>query len=322
MDLSVIIVNWKSVDYLRACLRSLYGETFGINFEVIVVDNDSHDNCKEVLQEFPAVSLIAAGENLGFARANNLGYSRCHGEVLLFLNPDTEILGDDLTRMVRYLLSHPTVGAVGPRVLNSDGSWQRSCVQAFPTVWKMLVSCEHLERLFPTWRVWGNRALFDGQPPDADMVSGACLMVKRTVFEMVGWFSEEYFMYSEDLDLCYKIRQAGYAIHCLNKCQVIHHGGRSSAQLPDGFSDVLPWKAMVLFYRKTQGAWSCAVCRVAIAAIALLRLSIVLCLIPFGGARLLQGKAPRSVFRKWSRILSWALGVKKVPSASGSPAGA
>jgi hypothetical protein len=321
MELSVIIVNWNSANYLRACLLSLYRETRGITFEVIVVNNDSHDDCKRILQEFPTVNLIEAGENLGFARANNLGYSRSNGEVLLFLNPDTEIIGDELARMAAHLRSHSTVGAVGARLLNSDGSLQTSCVQAFPTVWNQLLDFEFLRRLFPTWRVWGMRALFDGQPPDADAVSGACLMVKRSVFEVAGRFDEEYFMYADDLELCYKIRQAGYTVHCANDCQVIHHGGKSSAQQADSFSGVLQRESFALFFRKTRGAWYCGAYRVAMTAIALIRLSTVICFFLFAGARPLQGKAPRSVFRKWSRILGWALGFKKWPRGAGSPTG-
>lgn len=321
MELSIIIVNWNSIDYLRACLTSIYRETRGISFEVIVVDNDSHDDCKSILQEFPTVNLIEAGANLGFARANNLGYSRSTGEVLLFLNPDTEVIGDALARMVTHLGSHSNVGAVGARLLNSDGSLQTSCVQAFPTVWNQLLDFEVLRRLFPAWHLWGIRALFEGQPPDAEVVSGACLMVKRSVFEKVGRFGEEYFMYADDLDLGYKIRQAGYTLHCLNDCRVIHHGGKSSAQQGDSFSDVLQRESLTLFFRKTRGAWYCGVYRGAMTAIALIRLGFVLCLIPFAGAGLLKGKAPLSVFRKWSRILGWALGFKMWSRAAGSPAG-
>jgi GT2 family glycosyltransferase len=296
------------LDYLRACLASLYRHTQDITFEVIVINNDARDDCKSLLQEFPALHLIETGENLGFARANNLGYSRSQGAFLLFLNPDTEIIGGALARMVAHLRWHPAVGVAGARLLNSDGSLQTSCVQAFPTLGNQLLESQVLRRLVPTWRLWGTRALFQGQPPDADFVSGACLMVKRSVFERVGRFGEEYFMYADDLDLCYKVRRAGYTVHCLNECQVIHHGGKSSAQQTDSFSGVLQRESLALFLRKTRGPWYCGAYHAAMAGMALIRLSLIICLIPFSGTGLLQGKAPRSVFRKWSRILRWALG--------------
>jgi hypothetical protein len=321
MELSVIIVNWNSVNYLRACLLSLYRETRGIGFEVIVVDNDSQDDCKSILQDFLAVHLVEAKENLGFARANNLGFSRSTGEVLLFLNPDTEIIGDDLVKMVGYLRLHPTVGAVGARLLNSDGSLQTSCAQAFPTVCNQLLDFEVLRRLFPASHLWGARALFDEQSPDTDVVSGACLMVKRSVFEKAGRFGAEYFMYADDLDLSYKIKQTGYKVHCLTDCMVIHHGGKSSAQQGDNFTDVLQRDSIAIFLRKTRGVLYCGTYRTGIAAIALIRLSFVIFLVPFAGAGLLQGKTPRSVFRKWSKILGWALGFKSLICVPGTPAG-
>jgi N-acetylglucosaminyl-diphospho-decaprenol L-rhamnosyltransferase len=320
MKLSVIIVNWNSLSYLQACLLTLYRETRGISFGVIVVDNGSRGGCRSILQQFPTVDLIEAGENLGFARANNRGYGRSNGEYILFLNPDTEIIGDALAKMVTYLHLHPKVGAVGARLLNSDRSLQTSCVQAFPTLWNQFLDADVLRRLFPSWRVWGTRALFDEQTREADFVSGACVMVKRSVFDQVGGFGEEYFMYGDDLDLSYKIRQAGYLVHCLNDCEVIHHGGKSSAQQSDGFSEVFQRESLTLFFLKTRGAWYCAAYRVATTAVSLIRLGLVACLIPFASVGLLQRKQPRLVFRKWSRILGWALGFKGSLRNQGSPA--
>ena len=321
MDLSIIIVNWNSIKYLQACLLSLYRETSGISFEVIVVDNGSEDDCQRLQEGFPAIHLVEASENLGFARANNLGDSRSASDILLFLNPDTELVGDDLVRMVAYMRSQPGVGAVGPRLLNSDGSLQTSCVQSFPTIWNQVLDTEVLRNLFPRWRLWGMRALFDERQPNADVISGACLMVKRNVFEKAGRFDNDYFMYADDVDLCYKIRQAGYEVHCLNDCQVIHHGGKSAAQHADSYSDVLKRESLALFFRKTRGSLYCQVYRAATTAAALLRLGFVICLFPFLSAGLLQGKMPRSVFRKWSRILGWALGLKTWHRTSGDAAG-
>jgi len=323
MDLSVIIVNWNSADYLRTCLTSLYRTTAGIDYEVLVVDNFSHDGCEEIIrEEFPTVHLIEAKENLGFARANNLGYGHSSGEILLFLNPDTEIIGDSILRMVAYLRTHPSVGALGARLLNSDGSLQTSCVQAFPTICNQVLDFDLLRQLFPTWKPWGMRALFarPGQSVEVDAISGACFMVKRSVFEEAGRFGEEYFMYADDLDLSYKIRKAGHTIVYLNDCQVIHHGGKSSANQADYFADVLQRESLAQFFRTTKGSLYSGAYRAALSGIALIRLALVICIMPFAGVRL-RGKAPGSVFRKWSRILRWAVGFENWPRTAGTRVG-
>jgi N-acetylglucosaminyl-diphospho-decaprenol L-rhamnosyltransferase len=310
MDLSVIIVNWNSADYLRACLSSLYRETRGISFEVVVVDNASYDGCEKIIREaFPSARLVESAENLGFARANNLACRYSSGEILLFLNPDTELVGNPLPQLVTHLGTHPSVGAVGVRLLNTDGSVQTSCVQAFPTIWNQLLDFDLLRRWFPTWDLWGTRSLFclDHQPAEVDAISGACFMVKRSVFEEAGLFGEQYFMYADDLDLSYRIKKAGYSIHCLNHCQVIHHGGKSSAKQGNCFSDVLQRESLGRFFRTTRGRMYSWGYRAATAVIALIRLALVICLMPFRGLGL-QGKPAACVLRKWSAILRWAVG--------------
>jgi N-acetylglucosaminyl-diphospho-decaprenol L-rhamnosyltransferase len=320
-DLSIIIVNWNSVDYLQACLSSLYRETQGLRFEVIVVDNASGDGCKSMLcKDFHDVQLIEARENLGFARANNLGSRRSKGDLLLFLNPDTEVIGDALVRMVAYLRTHPSAGAAGVRLLNSDGSVQTSCIQPFPSILNQMLDFEYLQRRFPRWKLWGMQPLFDPecQAARVDTISGACFMVKRSVFNKVGGFSEEYFMYSDDLDLSRKIAEAGYEVVCLPGSAVTHHGGKSSVQRTDSFADVLQRESLEQFFRKTQGRFYATAYRLAMAAIAIIRMTAAVCLAPFAG-RVLQGKKPGAVFRKWSAILGWALGLRtRSPSQPGS----
>jgi N-acetylglucosaminyl-diphospho-decaprenol L-rhamnosyltransferase len=311
MDLSVIIVNWNSADYLRACLSSLYRETRGISFEVVVVDNASYDGCEKIIREtFPSARLVESPENLGFARANNLAYRYSSGEILLFLNPDTELIGNCLPQLVAHLGTHPSVGGVGARLLNTDGSVQTSCVQAFPTIWNQLLDFDLLRRWFPTWDLWGTRSLFclDHQPAEVDAISGACFMVKRSAFEQAGLFREEYFMYADDLDLSYRIKKAGYSIDCLTHCQVIHHGGKSSAKQGNCFSDVLQRESLAHFFRTTRGGMYSWGYRAATAVIALIRLVLVICLMPFRGLGL-QGKPAASVLRKWSAIFRWAVGL-------------
>lgn len=324
MDLSVIIVNWNSAEYLKACLKSLDQQTRGISYEVIVVDNASEDDCGTMLQrDFPEVQFIQSRVNLGFARANNLGFSKASGDCLLFLNPDTEVTDDAIARMMRQLNSAPFVGAAGARLLNTDGSLQTSCVQAFPTISNQFLDSDLLRRLFPRWRGWGMQALYAGKRAgvEVEAISGACFMVKRDVFEKVGLFGTQYFMYSDDLDLSYKIQQAGYAIHYLGDCEIIHHGGKSSSQQDSDFSSLWQKESMLAFFRATKSSLYCASYRAALAFVAILRMTVVGFLSVLG-RRTIEGKPAKSVLRKWSKILGWSVGLsanyramEKTPSA-------
>jgi GT2 family glycosyltransferase len=267
---------------------------------------------------FPDAHFIQAGENLGFARANNLGYTHSCGEYILFLNPDTEVVGDALSRMVAYLKEHPPAGAVGAFLLNSDGSMQTSCVQAFPTISNQVLDLDLLRRWFPSRKLWGMQALFDSEhaPTAVDAISGACFLVRRNVFEDVGQFSEQYFMYSDDLDLSYKIRQAGHPVICMSDCQVIHHGGKSSSRRSDCFADVLQRQSLYQLFRETRGPFYGGIYRVAMSMVALIRLAIAICILPVAGLGR-QGERV-AVLKKWTAILRWGLGLESWSHAMGS----
>ncbi len=214
-DLSIVIVNWKSADYLRLCLFSIEEHMTGVLYDVVVVDNASDDGCEAMLlREFPWVKFLGATENLGFARANNWGYVHTRGRYVLFLNPDTELRDDALERMLMWLDGHARAGAVGARLLNSDGTLQENCVQAFPTICNQILDAQFLRNLFPHSSMWGMNALIaeSREPATVDSVSGACYLARRDAFEAAGRWNEEYFMYSDDLELSYRIRRAGYAV--------------------------------------------------------------------------------------------------------------
>jgi GT2 family glycosyltransferase len=200
-EVSIIIVNWNSRDFVRQCLASLYRHTSGFAFEVIVVDGASYDGCKEMLEaEFSSVRFVQCEKNVGFARANNLGAEQAQGTTLLFLNPDTELLDDAPADLVRILRSTPEAGLVGCRLLNSDRSVQTSCVQALPTVFNQFFDSEYLRSRFPHWRTWGTVSLQigSGEPMVVQAVSGACMTIARSDFVAVGGFTPSYFMYGEE----------------------------------------------------------------------------------------------------------------------------
>ena len=175
MDLSIIIVNWNSADYVKTCLASIFRAPPGLSFEVIVIDSGSNDNCGAIIaRNFPAVKFIQANDNLGFPKANNRAYSCAKGDVILFLNPDTEIRGGMILNLWQSLRHLPQAGIVGAKLLNADGTVQTSCIQSFPTILNQVLDSELLRRWFPTARLWGMAALFkEGmQPEEVDIVSG------------------------------------------------------------------------------------------------------------------------------------------------------
>lgn len=310
IDLSIIIVTWKSLEFTRACLASIYSTISGLTFEIIVVDNASGDDSERVIVDsFPNVIFIATKQNLGFAKANNLGFSYSSGQTILFLNPDTEVRDNVFARMVEALRSNSTAGAVGARLVNSDGSLQASCVQAYPTIWNQLVDCNILRRMFPNWSGWGMSALFRvGNVPSAvEAISGAGFMLRRDVFAQVGGFTESYLMYVEDLDLSYKIGKAGYRILYLPDCQIIHHGGKSSAQQTPYFVNLQQKAGIAHFFLSTHGWAHYFSYRASISLIALTRLALVASLV------LLNPLTPRKLngrllVGKWFAVFRWAIG--------------
>ena len=231
-DLSIIIVSWNVRDLLRACLRSIDAGRGELRLEVIVVDGGSHDGSPEmVAAEFPWVKLIARPDNVGFPKGNNIGMSEANGRTLLLLNPDTEIIGDALTALLNFLDSQPDVGVVGPQLLNSDGTVQSSR-RRFPTLATGLFESTWLETVAPRAILDHYYAadLPDDATADVDWLMGACLLIRREIYEAVGGMDEDYFMYSEELDYCRRIKEAGWRVVYLPAAQVTHHAGKSSEQ--------------------------------------------------------------------------------------------
>ena len=312
-DLSIIIVNWNSREFLRRCLTSLRNGSGGLAHEVIVVDNASFDGSAEMIAlEFPHVRFIQSEANLGFSRGNNLGFSYSSGRVLLFLNPDTEVVGAALDTLLAFADTHPDVGIVGARLLNSDLTLQMESVRAFPSLANQILESHYLKWRFPRLSIWGMRPLFDTstKPARVEVVSGACLMIKREVFERVGRFSTEYFMYSEDVDLCHKVKVAGWATFYVGSAEVVHHGGRSSALSPvSAFAAVLIRESRFRFLRLARSNVYAITYRVITAMNAMCRLALLFVLFPF--FRVFRKAAPIKTIDKWFRILRWSVGLER-----------
>jgi N-acetylglucosaminyl-diphospho-decaprenol L-rhamnosyltransferase len=266
VDLTIVIVSWNVRDLLRRCLSSIVGiEDWGLDMEspispiqteIIVVDNASTDGSPEMVRaEFPGVRLVVNAENHGFTAANNQGLALSQGRFLLLLNPDTEVADDALATMVHYMTDHADVGALGPRLRYPDGSLQSSR-RRFPSLATALLESTVLQQWWAKNRVLDTYYMADSaddaiQP--VDWVVGACFLVRREVYDQVGGLDEGFFMYSEELDWCKRIKDAGWAVVYLPTATVIHHEGKSSEQVVPA-RHIYFQSSKVRYFRKHHGS--------------------------------------------------------------------
>ena len=274
MDVSIIVVNWNGCDLVRQCLTTVYGETKGIRFEVIVVDNQSSDGSVDMLRsEFPQTKVIASEVNLGFAAGNNVGMAAASGRYLLLLNPDTLLKGNAIAQMVTFADAHPKAGVLGPRVLNQDGTLQLSCFM-YPSLLNLALSAFWLNKLFARNRFFGREAMSwntTTKERPVDVVSGCCMLVRREVYEQVGGMDESYFMYFEETDWCYRAGRIGWEITYAPVAEIVHLGGATTEAVK---SDMMAQHAasLLLYFRKHKGLVAYRVACVLLALFFLLRM--------------------------------------------------
>jgi len=309
VDLSIIYVNWNSADYLRECIPSIYEHTRGISFEIIVVDNASPaGDIGALKREFPSIILIRSAVNLGFAGANNLGVEHARGACVLFLNPDTRLIGPALTTMLQALSSLPDAGVVGCKLLNRDLSVQTSCIMQYPAILHQFCEMECLRLRWPGF--WGIGPLFrdDPLPAKVHAISGACMLMRRDVFEKVGRFSEDYFMYAEDLDLCFKTQRSGFSNYYVGKAQIIHYAGVCSA--PE-WQRMMKVRSELHFCVKNYGRLYAVLYRIAAAGNSIARL-LATTLLSHLGSNIKRRAQFKSAQQKWLSTLKVLL----TPSSS------
>ena len=263
MDLSIIIVNWNVEEYLRGCLSSLWAERQrkpGLEMEVLVIDNASRDNSRAMLkEEFRWVRLIPNEENRGFTAACNQGIASCQGRYILLLNPDTEVKENSLLTMVEYMGRHRDVAALGPKLLNHDSTVQSSR-RRFPSLATALIESTPFQRWLPNLpllRRFYCQDMSNDEVQDVDWLVGACLLLRREALDSVGPLDERFFMYSEELDWCYRAKAEGWRVVYIPSARVVHHYGRSSAQdLPRRhiYFNVSKWKFFAKHYGPIYGA--------------------------------------------------------------------
>jgi len=253
LDLSIIIVNYNVKEFLQNLLHSIDKASQNLSGEIIVVDNASDDGSVELLKsKFPSVKLIENKTNLGFGKANNQALKIAKGKYLLLINPDAVVSEDTFTKMIKFLEEQKDVGLAGCKILNPDGSLQLACRRSFPGPWTSFCKVTGLSNIFPNSKMFARYNLTyldENQTYEVDAISGSFMMLKRKVYEEVGGFDEQFFMYGEDLDLCYRIQKAGYKVFYVHTTQVIHYKGESTKRSSMDETKVF-YNAMHLFVKK------------------------------------------------------------------------
>ena len=252
MDVSIVIVNWNTKELLRDCLKSVFEQAGDVDCEIIVIDNASADGSVEMLKnDFPNVVLIENAENHGFAAANNQAMAIAKGRYVLLLNSDTVVLEDCIANIVSFADANPQTGVIGCRVLNADRTLQPTCFM-FPSGLNMLLSSTYLYKLFPKSRFFGREQMMwwdASHVRDVDVVRGCFMLVRREAIEQVGVMDEQFFMYGEETDWCYRFKKNGWKVTFAPAGQIIHLGGASSRQDESRMRLQLSG-SILLFFRK------------------------------------------------------------------------
>jgi N-acetylglucosaminyl-diphospho-decaprenol L-rhamnosyltransferase len=252
-DVSIIILSWNVRDLLQRCLSSL--PLSDPDVEIIVVDAASSDSSAEMVRtEFPDVKLIASAENLGYTRGNNLALREASGRYLLILNPDTEVGGDAIPKMIEYMDAHPRVGVLGPQLLK-PGHMVQSTRRRFPTLATGFFESTWLQPLAPQRLLdrYYIRELTDDTISEVDWVVGAALLVRHEAYGQVGGFDEGFFMYSEEMDWCRRMKAAGWQVIYFPPARITHHEAKSSEQVPAA-THIRFNASKVRYFRKYHGA--------------------------------------------------------------------
>lgn len=253
MDISIIIVSYNTQLLTRDCIASIYRSETRYSYEIIVVDNDSSDGSPELIREtFPEIKLIRNYENVGFSKANNQGILESKGRYILLLNSDTVVSSDTLEVMMRFMDDHHQVGAAGCKVVLPDGSLDKACRRGFPTPLASFYYAFGIAKLFPhnpKFNGYHLTHLDENEDYPVDCLIGAFMLVRREAIDSVGLLDEEFFMYGEDIDWCYRIKEKGWQIYYYPFTSITHYKRASSRHRP--FRIVYEFhRAMWLFHRK------------------------------------------------------------------------
>ncbi|MBU3091659.1 glycosyltransferase family 2 protein [Clostridium sp. CF011] len=254
MDLSIVIVSYNTVDLLRDCLSSVIQNTENIEYEIWVVDNQSKDGSATMVEsEFPQIKLIRNSINGGFSQANNLAIRQCRSsKYVLILNPDTIVPKGTLVECVDFMEKDKEIGCLGCKVVKVNGTLDKACKRGFPSPWNSLCYLMKLDKLLPNNKKFGGyNATFihEDEESEIDSLVGAFMMLRKEAIEQVGLLDETFFMYGEDIDWCYRIKQAGWKNYYHPKVRIVHYKGESSKKQSTRMIGEFH-KSMFIFYNK------------------------------------------------------------------------
>ncbi|MFH1194512.1 MAG: glycosyltransferase [bacterium] len=252
-DISIIIVNYNVKEFILNLLNSISKATGNLKLETIVVDNASNDGSVEALKEkFPKVKLIENNKNLGFGAANNQALKLASGNYFLLINPDTIVKENTLSKMIEFFETYADAGLAGCKVLNPDGTLQLACRRSFPGPWTSFTKVMGLSKLFPKSKLFAQYNLTyldENKTYEVDAVSGSFMMLRKEVYEKIGGFDPDFFMYGEDLDLCYRVQKSGSKVFYFNETEIIHYKGESTKRSSIDETKMF-YDAMHLFVKK------------------------------------------------------------------------
>jgi len=253
MKLSIIIVNYNVKHYLEQCLVSVSNALKGIDSEIFVVDNNSNDGSQQMLlQKFPIIHHILNTENFGFSKANNQALKIAKGEYALLLNPDTLVEEDTFLKIIQFMDTHPEAGGLGVKMINGKGAYLPESKRGFPTPITAFYKFAGFARLFPKSKKFnkyhlGN--LNNNKTQEIEVLSGAFMLLRKSVLDKIGFLDEAFFMYGEDIDLSYRITIAGFKNYYFPETQIIHYKGESTKKSSINYVLVF-YKAMLIFANK------------------------------------------------------------------------
>jgi len=317
IDVSVVIVNWNTEELLDNCISSIKEKTHGIRYEIIIVDNASQDGSVNLVKsKFPDCKLIESDRNLGFTKANNLAITRAFGKYILFLNPDTKLITNTLFNSVRFLETHKEFGALGCKLIFPDHSIQYVCARTFPTPFNQFCELAMLNRLFPKSRLFSSIELeyWDHTTSsEIDCISGAYIMVRKNIIDKLQGFDENIFMYADDVDLCYRIKQEGWKLYYLADEEIIHYAGVSSKQKSNNYFSILMQKeSNYYFINKHFGKFKARQFKLAVGIGTMIRLLTILPLISASKVFRVRGKINVDTVNKYFNLLLWSIGLRKI----------
>ena len=317
MDVSICIVNWNAKDLIKKCIKSIYSKTDGVTFEIIVVDNGSSDGSVEMLKKYFPDCILIENENVGFAKANNRASKIAKGKYVLYLNPDTELITNAIYGMWRFLENHNGFGAAGVKLKGIDGKIQYPCARDLPTLYSEMCYLFSLNYIFRKNKYFTSCDLdywdHENSRP-IECLSGACIMIRKDLNKSLGGFDEKFFMFSEDTDLCFRIKQKGFSIYYLASEEIWHFDGGSIKETKTNyFSEILQKHSRFLYIKKQFGDLDAKKYKILTSIGSIYRILTVITswpiLIFFKNytRHMIIG-----IIKKYQCILEWSIGIKKV----------